>query len=66
MIILLLVIAVSGWIGFGFLLIRRRSYDGEVVITNENGKQIFTLELNMDPYDIIEKDSIVLKVLQPE
>ena len=41
-----------------------RPYDGTVVITtDENGKRIFSLELDRDPDEIEEMDNILFKVM---
>ena len=41
-----------------------RDYDGTVVVTtDENGKRIFSLELDRDPDEIEQMDNILFKVV---
>lgn len=43
------------------------AYDGKMVVnTNENGGQLYSLELNGDPHDIAQKNSVNFKVAPPE
>lgn len=70
MIIFLLIMAIIGWGFFFYVSYKRYSYDGKVVVTNtDDGRKVFSLELDTDPYEIEEKSYISLKVealLTPE
>lgn len=46
-----------------YLLLTSRRYDGKMVIsTNSDGNKIFTLELDGDPAELVDKKSIRFKV----
>jgi len=46
-----------------YLLIKLNQHDGKMVVTTtEEGKTIFTLELEGDPADLVNKKSISFKV----
>jgi len=48
----------------GILVVLSTRYDGRIIITtSEEGKRIFTLELDIDPDDILEKDTIIFDVV---
>lgn len=48
----------------GILVVVSSRYDGKIVVTSgEDGKRIFTLELEIDPDDIIELESITFQVI---
>jgi len=58
--ILALLIMVPLWAG---AYLKNRTYDGVIVMTQQEGKTIFMLELDMDPDLIVEKDVIRFKVI---
>jgi hypothetical protein len=48
----------------GYLMQRKtKHYDGQIIITtNEVGKHIFSLELDIDPYELKNMDVVSFKV----
>jgi hypothetical protein len=48
----------------GILVMATSGYNGQIVITqSESGKRVFTLELETDPEDITEMESITFQVV---
>jgi hypothetical protein len=46
------------------LKIREFRYDGKIIISKEDDKTIFSLELDIDPDDIEKMDIVVFKVIK--
>jgi hypothetical protein len=49
-----------------YLKVDQRQYDGKIVIgTSENGKKLFSLELDGDPEELEPKSSVTFKIVSP-
>jgi hypothetical protein len=64
-IFVLLMVAFSGW-GFFIYAISHRDYDGQVIVTRQEGKTIFTLEVDIDVDEIPNMDSLLFKVVDTD
>jgi hypothetical protein len=56
----IIIIVLIGWV-----LILRFGYQGRMFVTDgDDGKTLFQLELNSDPYDLVDRKFISFKVVK--
>jgi hypothetical protein len=65
--ILLLIVSFTIGAGFGYIcrrafIIRTAGYTGIILITEDDEKTIFTLELDGDPEELADQDEVIFKV----
>lgn len=44
------------------LIVKKAGYGGIILITETEEKKIFSLELNGDPEDLVDRDEVIFKV----
>lgn len=58
-----LLVLVATFIGF-WVIIHNTKYDGSMIVeTTEEGKKVFSLQLEGDPADFEDKDTIIFQVI---
>ena len=61
--VLAIILVVLGCVNL-YLMFKPKKYDGAIVITTqENGKRLFSLEINRDPEELEKMTAVLFKVV---
>jgi hypothetical protein len=61
--IVIIIIVVLSFVVDVYLIKRNKKPDGTIVIISNDGKKLFSLELGIDPDDILPGDYVLFKVV---